>query len=359
MGRPSISSFAFTCLLIVYLGLSPYNALAHLGPLWASPGLGVRIDPAIINVAPGQTFSVNVMAGGATDLGAFQFDILYDPAVVSVTTIELGPFLGSTGRTAQPLEASIDNATGTATFAAFSFGSSAGPEGTGLLAAITLAALGQGASALNLQNVLVTDTMARARPTSASGGRVVVAVPTPTSPPTVAPSPTAPSTPTPTLTNTATPTGTAEPTPADTATATATGEPTRTPTAPPVATETVTPTTAAVPTPTETLAAGKATKAPPPLPVDRETAVPAPATLPPTPTEAPLPQGTATGTASPTPGVIPAWMSTGDLATPTASPVSRPSSVADPDGLLLWLAVGGTIVFIAGYGYVMLRKGRA
>jgi hypothetical protein len=324
---------------------------------WASPGLGVRIDPAIINVALGHTFSVNVMADGATDLGAFQFDILYDPAVVSVTTIELGPFLGSTGRTAQPLKASIDNAAGTATFAAFSFGSSAGPEGTGLLATITLAAVGQGASALNLQNVLVTDTMARAQSTSVSGGRVMVAVPTPTSLPTVAPSPTAPSTPTLTLTNTATPARTAEPAPAETATATATGEPTHTPTAPPLVTETATPTATAVPMPTETLATVKATNTPTAFPVATETATLA-ATAVPTPTETPLPQAMVTGTASPTPGAIPAWMPTADLATPTASPVSQPSSVADPDGPLLWLAVGGTIVFIASYGYVMLLKRR-
>jgi len=317
-------SIAFICLLIFYLGLSPYTAFAHLG-------LEIRIDPAIINVAPGQTFSANVMADGATDLGAFQFDILYDPAVVNVTAIELGAFLGSTSRTAQPLGASIDNAAGTVAFAAFSFGSSAGPEGTGLLATITLTAVGPGTSALNLQNVLVTDTTARVQPTSVSSGRVMVAVQTPTSPPTVAPSPTAPATPTPTPTNTATPAGTAEPIPADTATATATGEPTHTPIAPPLATETATPVATAVPTPTET----------------------------------PLPQAMATGTVSPTPGLIPAWMSTatarppaGDLATPTASPVSRPSSAVDPDGPLLWLAVGGTIVFIAGYAYVMLRRRR-
>jgi hypothetical protein len=65
----------------------------------------------------------------------------------------LAPFLGSTGRTAQPIGPTIDNTVGIVTFVAFSLGSQAGPQGTGLLVTITFVAVGSGTCELNLQDV--------------------------------------------------------------------------------------------------------------------------------------------------------------------------------------------------------------
>jgi hypothetical protein len=329
------------CLLIICPGFSPYTALAYVGPSWLRPGLTVRIDPAIKNAESGHTFTVNVMVDGAVNLGAFQFDVIFDPAVVTVTNVELGLFLGSTGRTARSIGPGIDNVAGTVTFGAFSFGSNAGPEGAGLLAAVTFTAVGSGTSALNLQKVVVTDTMGNAQAVSVEGGTVTVAAPTsaPTSAPTMTPSPTGAPTVMPTPTSTATATEIAEPvttvTPTDAATATATSKATITPTALPVATETATPVATAVPTPTAPLTSTLA--------------------------ETSQPQATVTSMPSPTPGAVSSQMLTstpqpaeGLLATSTtvesltAAPKPAPTPTTALSSPLCWLPVGGLFLFVAG-----------
>jgi hypothetical protein len=180
----------FVCVLIICLACSPDAAFAWEGHLRPGSGLTMRIDPAINNVEAGQPFIVNMMIDGAVNVGAFQFDLIYDPAVVTVTDAVLGPFVGSTGRTAQPVGPTIDNRVGTLAFGAFSFGSTAGPAGTGVLATVRFRAEGPGTSALGLQNVVVTDPMANVQPASVEGGVVTVTAPPATNTPTMAPSPT-------------------------------------------------------------------------------------------------------------------------------------------------------------------------
>jgi hypothetical protein len=287
------------CLLIICLGFSPHAIWAHRGLSWQIPGLEVRLDSAVQSVAPGHSFAVNVMVDGAVDLGAFQFEVIYDPAVVTVTQIELEPFLESTGRTAQSIGPDIDNGAGEAAFGAFSFGAAAGPEGTGGLATVTFTVVGSGTTALNLQDVLLTDTKANAQYPSVKGGTVTVAAPAPTPTPTAAlPSPTAPPTAMPTPASTPTATAGTEPaatvTPPETVTATATSETVVTPTIPPVDTETPTPAAAATA-----------------LPVDTETPTPAAGAVPTpialstsTPAATPQPEAMVTPTSSPTPVAV-------------------------------------------------------
>ena len=55
------------------------------------------IDPSSLNVTVGQTFSLSVSISGVTDLYAFQFDIGYDPNVLSANTISEGAFLPTGG----------------------------------------------------------------------------------------------------------------------------------------------------------------------------------------------------------------------------------------------------------------------
>jgi len=345
---------AFICLLTAFLGLLPHTALAHAGTSWLGPGLTVRIEPATVHVAPGQPFTVNVMVDRAANLGAFQFDMIYDPAVVTVNQVELRPFLGSTGRTAQSVGTSIDNAAGIVTFGAFSFGSNAGPEGTGSLAAITLTAAGSGTSALNLQNVLVTDVMVNTQSVSVEGGTVMVAAPTPVSPPTMTPSPTVPPTATPVPTGTPTAIPTAVPTPTGTATATETAEPvpTATPTAVPTptgaatATETAEPAITVTPTALATATTTSETPITPtvsPVATEVAPAVPTPTgplTSTPTETSRPLKALSAT----PTP-----------VALPSAPPTPSPSSTPALSSPLRWLSIGGASILLAGCIFVLLR----
>ena len=64
-----------------------------------------------------------------TDLGSFQFTLIFSPAIVHAEGVELGDFLGSTGRNTSTLGPQINNEAGTVTFGGFSFGSQPGPDG--------------------------------------------------------------------------------------------------------------------------------------------------------------------------------------------------------------------------------------
>ncbi|MDM8551366.1 cohesin domain-containing protein [Desulfobacterales bacterium HSG2] len=127
-------------------------------------GATVRISPEIVYLdhdAAGRTFDVNITIEDAADLGAFQFNINYDPAIVSIeqdSHVVLGAFLGSTGRTAEKF-IEIDNNSEKLTFVAITSGENAGPEGEGVLGKITFTVkdLPETDSTLSLSDVELTN----------------------------------------------------------------------------------------------------------------------------------------------------------------------------------------------------------
>ncbi|MFQ6059591.1 MAG: poly-beta-1,6-N-acetyl-D-glucosamine N-deacetylase PgaB, partial [Anaerolineae bacterium] len=134
------------------VGPSPDRSEADVSPT-------VRLDPADPTVEVGSTFTVTVMIDEAVDLGAFQFDLHYTPAIVQVEAITPGDFLASTGRAVSSVGPSIDNDAGFARFGGFSFGTQPGPNGSGALALVRLRAVGAGTSPLDLERVQVLDTL--------------------------------------------------------------------------------------------------------------------------------------------------------------------------------------------------------
>ena len=153
-----MKKFCFLIILTVLFVLFGFSAAS------AIPPLTLRLDPATVDMCTvGETFDVQVMIDNVTDLGGFQFRIDYDTSIVTVADagdVSFGPFLGSTGRTASALPATIDNSAGTIDYGAFSFGNPAGPNGTGLLATITFTVQSQASGTLDLTNSTVTDTAA-------------------------------------------------------------------------------------------------------------------------------------------------------------------------------------------------------
>jgi uncharacterized repeat protein (TIGR01451 family) len=124
-----------------------------------STGPSLRLDPVDQTVPlTGGDFTVNVMLDNAVDLGAFEFDLVYNPAIVHVDDVYLGGFLGSTGRTVGEVGPAIDNLTGRTSYGGFSTGSGGGPNGTGLLATVILDPQVTGDSDLILENIQLTDT---------------------------------------------------------------------------------------------------------------------------------------------------------------------------------------------------------
>ena len=86
----------------------------------------------------------------------------------------LGDFLGSTGRAVIPVGPQIDNVNGTLTYGGISYGTGAGPNGSGLLATITFQTRAAGTSNLPLSNIQLTDTDAKPIDFVSHDGRIVI-----------------------------------------------------------------------------------------------------------------------------------------------------------------------------------------
>jgi hypothetical protein len=134
----------------------------------------VSMEPITSTVRPGDTFTVSVVITDVVNLGAFQFTLHYDPAVVHVDDARLGRFLGSSGRNANPLGPTIDNLMGWVTFGAFSFGTQPGAEGGGVLAQVILTAQDPGRSALELDPLQILTPAADPLPVTVMDGAAVV-----------------------------------------------------------------------------------------------------------------------------------------------------------------------------------------
>ena len=134
----------------------------------------VRVDPAQSVVGAGQTLNVSVMIDAASDLGGFEFTLLFVSTTVTVDNVTLGDFPGSTGRMTIPIGPIIDNQAGTVSFAVATVGSESGPSGSGALATVTLTAQDSGQSPLDLQDVVVLDTNAGRKTTTVEDGIVRV-----------------------------------------------------------------------------------------------------------------------------------------------------------------------------------------
>lgn len=128
--------------------------------LWNVPGVSaatISVQPTNTLAGVGGSFSVDINIASITDLYAYQFDLAFDPAIVSATGLTGGLFLsGGTGF----VPGIIDNVAGTITFTADSLtGPVPGVSGSGTLATIQFSALAPGTSALTLSNLVFLDSL--------------------------------------------------------------------------------------------------------------------------------------------------------------------------------------------------------
>jgi hypothetical protein len=159
------------------------TATAANGGPWSSTfgvmvvggGSRLYIEPPDQDVPlSGGSFVVDVIVDDTSDLGAFEFDLVYDPAVVHVEDIALGPFLSSTGRNVSEVGPVIDNLAGRTTYGAYSVGIGSGPNGNGIVATITLSPQTTGESNLILEKEQLADVDGNAIPSTTSDGHVTV-----------------------------------------------------------------------------------------------------------------------------------------------------------------------------------------
>ena len=137
-------------------------------------GATVRIEiPSEGPKVGGEPFSVNVVVDDVTNLGAFEFQLTYDPSVVGLQDFKEGPFLGSSGRRVECLPPRT--AEGSLHFTCVTLGATPdGPTGSGVLATLTFQPVGAGTSALHLEQVTLADPPANRLPAQAEDASVTV-----------------------------------------------------------------------------------------------------------------------------------------------------------------------------------------
>jgi len=137
--------------------------------------LSVSTSPGSISV--GDTFTVDVNITGVTDLSAFQFDLTFDPTLLSATNVTEGTFLSGGGPTFF-IPGTIDNVGGSIVFNADTLLSSPpGVNGSGSLAVFDFTAIANGTSTLDLANIFLLDSTLANINFTANNGSVTIGTP--------------------------------------------------------------------------------------------------------------------------------------------------------------------------------------
>ena len=133
--------------------------LAAIG-IMSGPTLAatIEISPGASTVSAGDPLSLDITINDVADIYAFEFDLSFDPSILSAIGITEGPFLAAGGATSF-LPGSIDNALGTVSMTGDSLlGPIPGVTGSGTLATIDFIALAVGTSPVDLSGIVVLDS---------------------------------------------------------------------------------------------------------------------------------------------------------------------------------------------------------
>jgi general secretion pathway protein D len=118
----------------------------------------ITVTPLSSIVGVGDDFSLSVDIADVLDLYAYQFDLFFDPTIISANSITEGLFLSSGGSTFF-IPGFIDNVAGTISFTANTLLTAiSGVSGSGTLATVSFTALGAGESAVSVSGVTLLDS---------------------------------------------------------------------------------------------------------------------------------------------------------------------------------------------------------
>jgi hypothetical protein len=138
------------------------------GPELVAEGADLFFEPLALLVQPGEPFTMGLVISGTDDLGGFEFDLLFDPAVLTVTGVHLGGFLGSSGNEVIALGPRAEGA-GRRVYAAFGYGQLPGASGGGSLVTFDLMLLAGGETTLRLEDVQLAHSDATPAPLHSVG----------------------------------------------------------------------------------------------------------------------------------------------------------------------------------------------
>jgi len=142
----------------------------------ADPTTIVNVSPTSQYVQEGEVFTVNVSIDPAVAIAGAQFDLSFNPSIVSVNSVTEGNLLNQNGANTYFSPGTIDNTAGTITGVA---GAIITPGQTvsspGVFAIIQMTAKSvEGSSTLNLSNVIVGDINGNPVPITVNNGSVTV-----------------------------------------------------------------------------------------------------------------------------------------------------------------------------------------
>lgn len=135
----------------------------------------IYIYPENQTVSTGGTVTVDVMVSNVLSLYGYQFDIIYDPAILTFNVIEKGDFLAAGGVEVFWINVtSDDEAYSINNTAAVRQGPVKGWSGGGVLATITFDADNTGTSQIELNNIILTDPLGNTMTYLEEGGAINV-----------------------------------------------------------------------------------------------------------------------------------------------------------------------------------------
>jgi len=178
-----VTVFLATLAIAMFMGSGEpalaQSTVVRIEPAWkvVSPqdppfSIQVRVDN-VVTRNPCTPYSTTKACG----LGAYEFTLVYDPAVIGLQSVVNGPFLGSTGRivscnTYYPEPDRVRYLC--YTLPPGEPPGPMGPTGSGLLATVTFAPLQIGSSPADLQNVILADVTGDPIPHTVQDGSVTV-----------------------------------------------------------------------------------------------------------------------------------------------------------------------------------------
>lgn len=162
---------------MIPVGIIMSLALGALGlVVWLAGAQGtgatVHFAPPAVRAQAGVPFTMTIAITQATDLGGFEFDLLFNPEVITVTGMHLGDFLGRSGRPTVPL-GPAGVGIGRLVFGGFSYGEQEGASGWGSLATLELRLLKDAETVLRLDEVQLVTSQAELAPLRSVGEGLV------------------------------------------------------------------------------------------------------------------------------------------------------------------------------------------
>ena len=137
-----------------------------------NPSVGYTFSES--NIHAEDTFTLDIRAENVIDFAGWQFDIVFDPAVLEAVEVNEGDFLKTDGGTTFFQEGTIDNTTGKIIGLNATRFNEDGATGTGTLLSVTFLAKAEGETQLTLNNFQLGSTIGE--PIAAAPPEVVIII---------------------------------------------------------------------------------------------------------------------------------------------------------------------------------------